>query len=102
MTKKQKKLNYIERVIEKFGSFSTGDLELGESPILQTANKNQYDLIEKFDCKSCSVTSYVHETVVDEYDVEYAALKAGLLDEVVLVVEQYDAEQTKLYERIAN
>lgn len=102
MTKKQRNLNYIEKVIGDFGTFSIGELELGESPVLKTVNKNQCDSIEKFDRKSCTVTSYVHEIVVVEYEVEYKDLKKGLLDEVVLVIEQYEAEQIKLYKRIAN
>lgn len=92
---RNEKVDYIKSVIEEWGGITTCDLELEASPVYNSFNKDSYQLIERFTFEGVGVVSYIHETEVDWFYVDYVDLRDELLDEVVQIMMSYDLSNHK-------
>lgn len=101
MTKEQY-ISEIKSIIDKWGTTTTCELELETSPVYNTFGKDSYELIELFNRNGVTVVSYVHETVVNEFDVDYDQLSEELLYDIYDILTQYDIGMEKTMDKIRN
>jgi len=88
---KKSKLDYIKKVINEFGSFNTGELELEDSPCLECTSKTSI-LVDEFYPEEGVVNTYVEDILVDSDTVLYKNMTDEVLDEICLLVENYEAD----------
>lgn len=96
----QEKIEEIKKIIDEWGSVSTGEMELESSPLYNYFSKDSYQLIEEFHKENIKVISYVHETEVGEFDVPYEILKYDLINEIYDIIKKYGEIQEGDYNRI--
>lgn len=100
--KKQTIIKDIQRIIKEFGEFSTADIEAGSSPVVNSFGKDSFELAERFSFSKVSVISYVHETEVDDRDVNYEDLSIEVLEEILTLAEDYEASEIQTEKRISD
>ena len=93
---KNEQILEIKRIIREWGGVTTSELELSSSPVYNNFGKDSFQLVERFNRDDVSVLSYVHETEVDTFDVEYENLNDDLVDEIYNIITEYDVAQHKL------
>lgn len=94
-------IRYIKRVIGEYGSTSTWEMESDYSPCISSIGENSV-LAERFtDCGVETVT-YAGELVVAEDFIPYEKLSNEVLDDICMLIEQYEADQLKTNKRIAD
>jgi len=98
---KKEDISYIKRIIADYGSFSVGDLEGENSPIVNSLGKDNFQLAERFSLDDVTVITYVHETEVDQNDVDYEDLPEDTISEIVRLAEDYEADQIRTQKRIS-
>jgi len=98
-TEKDAKVIKIKSIIGKWGMTTAKDLNLSTSPN-GTTNDNVYSLIERFNHYDVEVITYNNGIPIDFDIIEYIDLPDDVLDEVLAIIEDYDAEQTKLNDSI--
>jgi len=98
---KKEDISYIKRIIADYGSFSVGDLEGESSPIVNSLGKDNFQLAERFSLDDVTVITYVHETEVDQNDVDYGDLPDDTISEIVRLAEDYEADQIRTQKRIS-
>ena len=101
-TDKQNKIDYIKRVLSDWGMVTTGEMELGHSPVYNSLSKDHYMLVEEFTQDYVRVVEYVHESITNEIEVEYENLDDDLIDEITTIIENYEADNFKTEKRINN
>lgn len=92
----------INKIIVKFGSFTTADVEANSSPCIATLGKDTHQLIEEFGEHKVTAFIYVHETVVNEEYISYEDLDKDTLEEILLLAEIWEAESLQTEKRISN
>lgn len=95
----QEKIDYIKKVLSDWGMTSTADLELDSSPMYNSIGSNHVMLIEEFTQDYVRVVEYVHENIVDEWELSYEELSDELIDEIYNIIEGYEADQEKTWKR---
>jgi len=99
---KEQKISEIKRIIEEWGSISMGELESENSPVYATIGKDNFSLIERFNNNDVDVVTYVHETEVDEFSVAYEELDEDTIDEISLILQNYEADMLKTEKRCSD
>lgn len=99
---KQKYISEIKSIIDKWGSVTSKEQELEASPVYNTFGKDHIQLVERFNRNSVTIVSYIHETEVDEFDVDYDQLSEELLYDIYDILTQYDIGMEKTFEKIRN
>lgn len=92
----------INKIIVKFGEFTTADVEANSSPCINSLGKDTHQLLEEFGEHKVTAVTYVHETVVDEDYIKYEDLSVDILEEVMLLAQDWEAEQLQTEKRISN
>lgn len=92
----------INKIIVKFGSFTTADVEADSSPCIASLGKDTHQLLEEFGEHKVTALTYVHETVVDEDYIKYEDLDKDVLEEILLLAEMWEAECLQTEKRISN
>jgi hypothetical protein len=98
-TKKDIIISKIKKIIEDGGGFSVADVEHESSPVIASIGKDTFQLAERFGETGVEAITYVHETVVNEDDIEYEDLSVGVLEEILNIVENYQLDFEKNMER---
>ena len=101
-TQKEEKIDYIKGVIQEWGSVSTSDLVMDSSPVFNSINKDHYMLVERFYNDCIEVVEYINETEVDTHRIVYEELDNDLIDEICIIIENYEADCLKTEKRISN
>lgn len=101
MTKEQF-ISEIKSIIDKWGSVTTCDLQLEASPVYNSFGKDHIQLVERFNSNSVTIVSYIHETEVDEFEVDYDQLSENLLYDIYDALDQYNVGMEKTFEKIRN
>lgn len=96
---KKKNIKRINKIIKEWGGFSIADIEAESSPLVNSCGKT-VQLAEIFDKDICTVTTYVNETETNQDDVAYTDLRKDTVAEILILAEEYDAIQTKLFDSI--
>ncbi len=101
MTKKEI-IKKIQAIIAEFGSFTTADVQAVSSPILKTIGKNTCQLAEGFLHDKVEAVLYVHESETDSEFISYHDLKKDVLEEILFLAEQYEADELQTEKRCSN
>ena len=101
-TDRQEKIEYIKKVIREWGVVNTAELELESSPVYNSMGKDHYMLVEGFYNDWVEVVEYVHEEETDSHNVSYEELEDCLIDEICIIIENYEADCLKTEKRISN
>jgi len=99
MKAKEKLISKIKAIIEEFGSFSTADVELDNSPVIANIGKDNFQLAERFNSSGVVAVTYVHETEVAEEEIDYEDLNKDVLDEILMIAENYKVDFEKTLDR---
>lgn len=81
---KHNKISEINRILQGYGSVSTGELYLDTSPLLKEDSSGIH-LIERFKENLVEVIiygGYDNSMIINEYEVPYVDLSAELIDEI--------------------
>jgi hypothetical protein len=91
----------IRTIIKEFGSFNISEVEHEENILLRAIKKDHTLLIEGFEYNGVKVTEYVHETETDTFNIYFEDVKVSILEEVLRICENYEAEMLKTEKRIS-
>jgi len=100
--KREQFISEIKSIIDKWGGVTTCDLQLESSPVYNTFGKDHIQLVERFNRNSVTIVSYIHETEVDEFDVDYDQLSEELLYDIYDILDQYNVGMEKTMDKIRN
>lgn len=96
---KTETISAIKKIIEEWGETNTMKLELGSSPIHKTLGNSICALIENFNKTDVNVMMYHHDNEIGNYSVSYEELEEDTLDEILLILQDYDVDMTKTMDR---
>lgn len=103
---KSELIKRITDILKDFGCFSVGELEHETTGICVGELGKFVGLIEYFTEDYCEVNVYEPSSFssdpVDTYEQDYGFLNEDVLNEILFVCEQYEAEALKLEKRISN
>ena len=95
----------IKKIINKFGAFDVNEIGAETSPCVGELG-NYVGLAEYFKPTGVQVNVYMpsgfSSDPEDEYDVDYEDLDKDILEEILILCEEYEAEQLKTEKRISN
>ena len=98
----------IKKIISEWGSFGSGEVEQGGETYSPCVNSmgGLVALAEYFKIDGVDVNVYEPESIssdsIHEYEVEYEDLPKDVLEEILTLCEQYEAEQLKTEKRISD
>lgn len=96
------KVAYIKKVIREWGETTACELSLDCSPCLHSignGRQNVSQLIEHFNANGVTAITYNDEIQIGEEEIEYEYLSDDILDEIVTIMENYDADMLKTEKR---
>ena len=99
---KQETIKTIKQIISNWGTITDADMELTSSPIINQVSKDHFSLAESFHLDYVGVTTYVHGIVTDESDIPYEDLSEDILDEIWVVLVDYDEYMWKTMDKCRN
>ena len=98
----------IQRIIEEWGSFGSGEVEVGgetHSPCVNSMG-NLVALAEYFNKEGAGVNVYDPSSMscdeIDSYIVDYEELPLSVLEEILELCEQYEVDNEKTMKRISD
>lgn len=92
----------IKAIISEWGGFTCADVEATSSPVIKTLGKDTCQLAERFEKDKVEAVIYVHESETDEDYISYEDLEKDVLDEILILAEQWEAICLKTEKRCAN
>lgn len=96
----------IRKIISEFGGFQIGELDGVETSPCVGSLGNYVGLAEGFNRSGIEVSVYMpsgfSSDAEDEYTLTYEELNKDILEEILLLCEQYEAEQIQTEKRISN
>ena len=101
--KKEEIISQIRTIIENYGSFTTFDVDADSSPIIGTLG-SAFMLAENFELNGVDGYLYL-DGDENERDIEfilYENLSMDCLEEILLLAQNYEAEEMKTEKRISN
>ena len=96
------KIRFIKRVIEDWGATSCSELELDHSPSLNSTGNgggNVCELVEQFNADGVESIVYDDEIELEYNNYAYEDLDDDIIDEIVFIIEEYEAQSMKDEER---
>jgi len=105
MHQKASKIAYIKNVVSRWGNTSCAELQRDHSPCkasIGEGKQNVSELIEEFYPDRVSAVTYNDEIEIGYNDYKYEDLEDYLVDEIVEIMEDYDADMTKTEKRCQN
>jgi len=99
---KSDKVAYIKRVIGDWGAFTVADIEGESSPIYAQMGKNNFALIEKFSVGDKIILYLQNKIRLGISSRGVGTLTEDQIDEIVTLVEQYEADMDKTAKRCEN
>jgi hypothetical protein len=102
-TPKTSKINYIIGVLKDWGETSCVELQRDHSPSLNSmAGGNIAELVEEFKFNGVSAVTYDDQVEIGWNDYSYEELPDDVLDEIVQIMEDYEAEQLRTAKRCSD
>ena len=96
----------IKNILKDFGCFNIGELEGENQSILVGELGNYVGLIEAFYVNHVEVSVYEPQSMssdaIDDYKINYEDLEDDILSDVLLLCEQWEAENIRTQKRISN
>jgi hypothetical protein len=100
---RSEKIRFIKRVINDWGATSCTELELDHSPSLSSTGNgggNVSELIEQFNADGVESIVYDGEIELEYNNYAYDDLDDDIIDEIVFIMEEYEAQSMKDEERM--
>ena len=101
-SKRKSDIDYIQKTLSEWGETTSCDLELLSSPVYNNVNGTICSLVERFNQNNVTVITYDGENVINEVDIPYSELSDELIDEIKMIIQEYEAGQLKTEKRISN
>jgi len=95
----QKKIEYINKVIDEHGEFTIQNLE-NEVGVGLSITGDIRTVVERFYKNSADVIVYRNDEPIDDVNTPYTEL-ADVIDEIVYLAEQYEAQELQTKKRIS-
>ena len=92
----------IKAIISEWGSFTVADIQANSSPVIKTLGKDTCQLAERFELHKVEAILYVHENETDSNYISYENLDKDVLEEILSLAEDWDAECVRTEKRCAN
>jgi hypothetical protein len=102
---KGEKIAYIKKVIGEWGNTSCAELQRDHSPCkasIGEGKQNVSELIEEFYSTHVSAVTYNDEIEIGYNDYNYEELEDYLIDEIVEIMEEHEADMLKTEKRCSN
>jgi len=100
---KGEKIAYIKKVLGNWGGTSCCERERDHSPSMNSlAGGRVCELVEEFTVDGVSTVVYDDENEVDWNNYNYEELNDDIIDEIVEIMEDYDADMEKTMKRTEN
>ena len=99
---KGEKIKYIKDVLATWGRTTCAELNRDHSPCkasIGEGKQNVSELIEEFDAQGVSAVTYNDEIEIGYNDYNYEDLEDYLIDEIVEIMEEYEADMLKTEKR---
>jgi hypothetical protein len=87
--KKEKLIAEIKKIIAKYGSFSTYDVEAISSPCVEEIGDDGYKLAESFNAESVDVVTYIDDEERNAEITPYEDLTVEVLKEILLMAKKW-------------
>jgi hypothetical protein len=97
---KENVIEAIRKIIERHGDFSIADVEGESSPLINSMGKDNVQLAERFYLNSVDAITYVHETEVSDDSISYRDLDVDVLEEILTLAQNYEADSLQTEKRI--
>lgn len=98
-------IKQIKKIITEWETFGSGELDYSDSVLVNEMGE-LIALAEYFNYNTAEIRVYdtgsMSSDSIHEYEVEYENLSKDVLEEILFVAEQYEAEQIKTAKRISN
>lgn len=98
-------ISYIKKVIKEWGSTSCVELELDHSPCLNSVGSgknNVSELVEQFNADSVESVIYQDELTLGYENYSYEDLSDDIIDEIYVIMQNYEADMLKTEKRCEN
>ncbi|OIO40153.1 hypothetical protein AUJ10_03800 [Candidatus Pacearchaeota archaeon CG1_02_31_27] len=95
------KIDYIKKVISKWGSFTTAEVEADYSPAISVIGDHSV-LVESFWNYTVTAYEYVDSICVCEEDIRYEDLDEEVINDICTLVENWESEQIQTEKRCEN
>ena len=102
---KEEQIYEIKRIIRKWGSTNSSELELESSPCIRSVGNgknNISELVESFYIDSVEVITYHGENEIDWRNEDYEDLSEDVIDEIYNILDQYEVLNQKTLKRCEN
>jgi len=102
MHEKASKIAYIKKVIAEWGETSCAERERDHSPCLNSIGNgkdNVSELVEQFYADSVETVVYQDELTLSYNNYSYDELPEEIIDEILEIVEEYEADMLKTEKR---
>lgn len=103
--KKKKLIKEIKKILKECGTFGIGEVDYGNSITINEMG-DLMALGEYFNYHTIDVRVYdIHSSdndSIEEYEVAYEDLPKDVLEEILILAEQYEVGQMKTKKRISN
>ena len=97
------KIAYIKKVIGDWGATSCCELERDHSPSMNSlAGGRVCELVEQFNVRGVETVVYDDQNEVDWNSYDYDELNDDIIDEIVSIMEDYEADMLKTEKRCSN
>lgn len=97
---KAQKIAYIKKVITEWGATSCVELQRDHSPSMNSlAGGRVCELVEQFNADGVETVVYDDENEVDWNNYDYEELSDEVIDEIVSIMEDYEADMLKTEKR---
>ena len=99
---REQNIAYIKKVISEWGATSDVELELDHSPCLNSIGNgkdNVSELIERFNADGVETTVYHDEITIADNNYSYEELPDEVIDEIVEIMKNYEADMLKTEKR---
>lgn len=97
---KNKKIAYIKKVLGEWGATSCCELERDHSPSMNSlAGGRVCELVEQFRVDGVESVVYDDDNEIDWFNYTYEELSDDVLDEIVEIMEDYEADMLKTEKR---
>ena len=94
---KQEVIEKIQAVLVNWGEFGIYEVENHGTPIVNSIGKTQ-QVVEAINNQTVTVTTYVNDIETDEEEIFYSDLSLELLEEILIIADDYDAQEQKLFD----
>jgi len=100
---KEENITYIKKIINKYGSFTTADVEADSSPCIASVGngRNVSQLVESFYLGYAEVVTYVHDTETNTDLVPYEDFDEDVIADIMSLTEDWEADQLQTEKRIS-